>query len=152
MSSAAAFCEAPIFDREWVDSSEWSNDHWYDLEAATIYSASTTHGESHIRRAIPVLLNIEETFQTLAEQWSAETAYLSSIHEIVLNSAYQRIIGLGPLVVPALLHDLRERGRFWFWALTAITGENPVPEEELGDLQRMSDRWNAWAAERGLLL
>jgi hypothetical protein len=95
--------------------------------------------------------DVARTFQSLAEQWDAETSYLSSVHEIVLNPSYQRIIGLGPQVLPLLLHDLMHTGRFWFWALTSITGENPVPDDERGNVPRMTERWVHWGRERGIL-
>ncbi|SRR6266852_3605754 len=95
--------------------------------------------------------DVARTFQSLAEQWDAETAYLSSVHEIVLNPAYQRIIGLGPQVLPLLLNDLMHTGRFWFWALSSITGENPVPDDELGNVPQMTERWVHWGRERGIL-
>src|SRR6266542_6514016 len=147
MSSAAAFCETPILDQEWMDTAIWPNDHWYDFGPIVSYPITETHTESHSGRSVPLLLNVDHVFQELAQQWEAETAYLSSIHEMVLNAAYQRIIGLGPLVLPSLLRDLKQTGRFWFWALAAITGENPVPEEELGNIQQMTERWTSWARE-----
>lgn len=67
------------------------------------------------------------------------------------HPAYRQIIGLGPAVLPLLLRDLRETGRFWFPALHAITGENPVPDEATGDVRRMTEAWLEWGRQKGLL-
>jgi hypothetical protein len=40
-----------------------------------------------------------------------------------------------------MLRDLQETGRFWFPALSAITGENPIPEDAAGDVERMTEAW-----------
>lgn len=151
MSSVANFCEAPIRDGEWLDAGAWPEEHWYDFEPISVYTTADNHDENHARNPAPLLFNVEHLFQSLAEQWDAETAYLSSVHEMVLNPAYQRIIGLGPLVLPSLLRDLQQTSRFWFWALASITRENPVPDEELGDIKRMTERWIHWGQDRGLL-
>lgn len=63
-------------------------------------------------------------FDSLAANWRRETRYCSSAMDLVLNPHYQRIIGMGPVVVPLILRDLSTRLGHWFWALTAITGEN----------------------------
>jgi len=90
-------------------------------------------------------------FAELAERWRADTAFTSSLTDIVLNAAYQRIIGLGPDVVPLILGELRRRGvEQWFWALTALTGYEPEGVAE-GDLQALHDAWLSWGTRRALV-
>ncbi len=93
----------------------------------------------------------ERVFAGLAEQWRRETAPLSSVTEIVLHPAYQRIIGMGRDALPLILADLVRRPDHWFWALRAITGENPVTDRDRGDLRRMRDAWVRLGRERGWL-
>ena len=62
-----------------------------------------------------------------------------------------RIIGMGMPVVPLILEDLRRRPNHWFWALEAITEQNPVPPEELGKVQQMADAWIEWGIQQGLI-
>ena len=50
--------------------------------------------------------SITERFESLAKQWKADTALLSSATALVSHPAYQRIIALGSAVVPLLLCDL----------------------------------------------
>jgi hypothetical protein len=58
-----------------------------------------------------------------------------------MHPAYQQIIGLGPAGVPLLLRELEREPDHWFWALRAITGEDPVPEEARGRLREMAAAW-----------
>lgn len=90
-------------------------------------------------------------FLKLADEWRRETRHLSSDHQIAMHPAYQRIIGMGEKAVPLILQQLGTRLDHWSWALTAITGESPVPQEELGRLPLMRDRWLDWGRKRGLI-
>ena len=90
-------------------------------------------------------------FEELALTWSAGTAHLSSPGKLIEHPAYRQIIGLGPSVLPLILRDLQETGRFWFPALGAITGENPVPDHAAGDVERMTDAWLQWGRANGLI-
>jgi hypothetical protein len=92
---------------------------------------------------------VRERFETLARQWQDETAVLSSTTKRIMHPAYQAIIGLGPDVVPILIEELRARPNYWFWALKAITGDDPVPPQDRGNLNKMAEAWINWA-ERGV--
>lgn len=66
--------------------------------------------------------------------------------------AYQRIIGMGDPAVPLILAQLKSEGDdpdHWFWALTAITGANPVKAEDKGDMVKMAAAWFKWATAEG---
>jgi hypothetical protein len=69
---------------------------------------------------------------------------------MVLHPAYQRIIGMGTAAVPFLLCELERRPDHWFWALTAITGADPVKPEHRGKLREMANAWLKWGKEQGL--
>lgn len=87
------------------------------------------------------------TFAALAAQWQDETGMLSFMHKKALHPAYQRIIGLGLPVVPLLLHALVQQPAHWFWALEAITGENPVAPGTPPSEARAA--WLVWGREWG---
>ena len=91
---------------------------------------------------------IAREFQELAETWRKETGHTSSITEMAMHPAYQRIIGLGKAVVPYLLRELEQRPDHWFWALNAITGVNPVKPENRGRVRRMAEDWLRWGREQ----
>ncbi len=95
--------------------------------------------------------DVAARFNQLADTWTQETLRLSSITQIVLHPAYQQIIGMGPGALPLIFARLADEPGHWFWALNAITGENPVPAEDLGNISRMSEVWMGWAQARGFV-
>jgi hypothetical protein len=96
-------------------------------------------------------VGLEEAFQALATKWREETGHLSSITKMVMHPCYQRIIGLGPDVLPILLNELGRQPDYWFWALRAITGEDPVAEEDAGNIPKMAEAWLEWGKQRGFI-
>ena len=65
---------------------------------------------------------------------------------MAMHPAYQQIIGMGTPALPLIFQELQREPDHWFWALGAITGENPVPEEDAGDLDAMTDAWLSWGS------
>ena len=90
-----------------------------------------------------------ERFRRLAEEWKERSRYLSNTAQMALMRPYQRIIGMGEVAVPLILEELRREPDQWFWALEAITGENPVPPEATGKVRLMADAWIEWGRQRG---
>jgi hypothetical protein len=88
-------------------------------------------------------------FRKLADEWRAGTQYLSSITDIAMHPAYQRIIGLGPQVIPLILGELAKQPEQWFWALAALTGEDPVPATDKGRVRVMAGAWLKWGRDNG---
>jgi hypothetical protein len=95
--------------------------------------------------------SIEAEFQRLTEEWKADTEFLSSPTRIAVHPAYQRIIGMGLAAVPMILRDLAATHAPWFWALRAITGEDPIPAEDRGYLDRMVRHWVRWGVRKNML-
>lgn len=93
----------------------------------------------------------ELQFQALAQEWKRDARFASSPDRMFLIPSYQRIIGLGPRVVPSILRELRRAPNHWFWALTAITGENPVPADQTGNVRAMTSAWLEWGSQQGYL-
>ena len=62
-----------------------------------------------------------------------------------MHPAYQHVIGMGSLALPFILAELEREPDHWFWALKAITGEDPVAEEQRGDVLGMTKTWLEWA-------
>ena len=94
---------------------------------------------------------IEDLFYTLAINWKNDVRLTSSATEIILNSFYQRIIGMGPVALPMILRELNREPDHWFWALQAISGENPVRPQDRGKLNEMAKSWLKWGKEKGYL-
>jgi hypothetical protein len=109
------------------------------------------HEISRTRRVAKQLeVDTRKTFEMHARTWQEEAAFLSSITDIALHPSYQRIVGMGPAAVPLIFQNLKNELNHWFWALNAITGENPVPEDDLGNLEAMRQHWLDWGRARGL--
>ena len=70
---------------------------------------------------------------------------------VTSHSAYLRIIGMGPLVLPLILEDLERTGDFWFTALEAITGQDPVPPESRGKIKAVAEAWLEWGRKNDIL-
>jgi hypothetical protein len=95
--------------------------------------------------------DMAQRFAELAAKWREDTQFHSSPKILFDHPAYQEIIGFGSAVLPLMFKDLEVTGSFWFWALKAITNENPVPHADGGDIPRVTEHWLNWGRERGYL-
>jgi hypothetical protein len=94
---------------------------------------------------------VRDRFRRLAAEWKQQSRYLSNTAQMAMLKPYQRIIGMGWPAVPLILDELRREPDQWFWALEAITEENPVPPDAAGHVRRSADSWVEWGRERGLV-
>jgi hypothetical protein len=90
-------------------------------------------------------------FHDLARQWKEATIFTSSGTEMALHPAYQQIIGMGKDAIPLILEELQREEDHWFWALQSITGDDPVPPSDRGQLPKMTGAWLRWARTNGYL-
>ncbi len=92
-------------------------------------------------------------FQHLVHRWHQERGATSSITQMAMCRSYQRIIGMGRSVaVPLILQDLAskpENPDHWFWALRALTDDDPVPDYAQGDMRQMANAWLDWGRRNG---
>lgn len=113
----------------------------------TSVSAESTHlrrgaVESLIHYHFPMTRETTaQKFRALADVWQSETLHISSPSKIALHPAYQQIIGMGLSVLPFILRDLQREPKQWFWALSSITGVNPVPAQARGRINQMVEAW-----------
>jgi hypothetical protein len=123
-------------------------------------SAQSTQLETNMRGlgayyAIPATRTPEgqrERFDRLAAEWRAATTWTSSTTEAAMHPAYQAIIGMGQSALPLILQDLRDNSGHWYWALKAISNEDPVPPCDRGSIKRMRAHWLKWGEAKGYLL
>lgn len=92
---------------------------------------------------------LEKEFQSHAQKWKQETFFISSLDDMCVHPSYQRIIGMGRQVVPLILHELEQEPDHWFWALNAITGEDPAQSENT--VEGAATAWLKWGKERGYI-
>jgi hypothetical protein len=93
----------------------------------------------------------EDRFAELVAEWRRGTGGLSSPKAIASHPAYQQIIQIGETVLPMIFRELRENGGWWYPALRALTGQNPVPEEAKGRPPLNRDAWLEWGRRNGYL-
>jgi hypothetical protein len=74
----------------------------------------------------------------------AETAYVSSSSDLAAHPAFHEIVGMGPAVIPLLLRELECRTGHWHRALRRITGTDPVPLADRGNIDKPAEAWLRW--------
>lgn len=99
-------------------------------------------------------LSIEDSqkFDRLVAEWHRERAAASAVMNMVLCPAYQKIIAMGGIAIPLILARLRAEGNepdHWFWALRIITEENPVSDDDRGQIVNMAQAWLRWGETKG---
>jgi len=94
---------------------------------------------------------IEQRFKKLEAEWHRRTALQSSTTRMVNDPSYQEVIAMGWEVVPVILRSLAEKPDHWFYALAKITGDNPIPPEDAGNVPKMTEAWLDWGRRKGLV-
>lgn len=84
-------------------------------------------------------------FEKLVELWKEEKKFTSSMSKIEKSKYYQEIILLGKPAIKLIIEELKREPDYWFAALSILTGENPIPPEDVGNLNKMTSHWLEWA-------
>lgn len=91
-----------------------------------------------------------DLFCTLADWWHEATGGMSSPTQIASHVAYQRVIAMGPGVVPLILEDLQARGGDWYVALRCLVVDPPhIGPEIAGDCRMIIATWLEWGHKHG---
>lgn len=121
----------------------------------TIYDGQQRFGVMLTSYEPPAVAATQEDwirFQGLVVAWRQERGATSSITESATCPAYQSIIGMGEIAVPFIMATLQSEGDEpdqWFWALKAITGVDPVRDEDRGCYGAMAGSWLRWGKRAG---
>lgn len=91
------------------------------------------------------------SFNKLADQWKHDTRSASSARTIAMHPAYQKIMVMGKSALPFILNDLEHGVNQWFWALSFIADENPVPSQSRGKIHEMAKAWIDWGRKNGYI-
>ena len=117
-------------------------------------AASTSTGETPQKGGVgsrktgrPVPTSLRQEFQELSARWRLATEQSSDPLEKIAHPAHLRIIGLGPEVLPLVFSELAERGGLWFWALEALTGEDPVTQP--ASMKEVREAWISYGRQHG---
>lgn len=101
----------------------------------------------HTNGQYQIVQSRESAFRELTKEWHVERGASSSITEIAICPAYQRIIAMGEPAVLLILRQMESEGDepdMWFWALRAITNVDPITDDIRGDVVAMADAWLDW--------
>lgn len=124
------------------DDDAWSVVHWHPRFATTeTYTAGVWVGR---RPSSPPHngRDIRDEFNAYRDEWKAQSEFLSSVTEMILLPAYQRIIGLGRPAIPLIIDELRAGVDHWFWALSAIAGADHAAGA--ATMSEAARRWIEW--------
>jgi len=102
-------------------------------------------------RALLVEDPLVSKFKKLAMEWKDSTWMYSSLTDMCFHPSYLQVIGMGSAIVPTILDDLQRSPHHWFIALEAITGQNPVGEDNIGDIEAMANDWVSWGRAKGII-
>jgi hypothetical protein len=87
----------------------------------------------------------ELKFNELVDVWRTQRSRASSFSSANASlPAYQFIIGMGEPALPYILRELSKKDEDWYWALKAISREDPVPPEHRGERSVMRRLWLEW--------
>lgn len=96
--------------------------------------------------------HLKARFAELSTQLKKETGHISNVSHIIRHPAYQEIASWGEPAIHHMLLDMLDNGpEHWFWALTSITGFNPITEDIAGHMQSMTDVWLVWGVANGYI-
>lgn len=88
--------------------------------------------------------SLPQKFKRLLAEWREQSAPLSSITAMAMLPSYQEIIGMGKPALPLILNELKRKPSHLFWALRAISGIDPVPAQDRGNINKMIKAWVKW--------
>jgi len=125
----------------------------WDAQIAEAISGWSTKWSTAARPGDTVSAHSRQRFGYLVGVWRHETAFYASVKDRVIHWSYQQIIGMGPTALPLILEELRSEEDDWFWALTAIVGDDVGRGAET--MADATTRWLQWAEQhdvhRGVL-
>ena len=144
--------QAHQFLEEDVSGTKNISSDWFDItqlgEITNIFPLMSQNYYSATQNIFPEKVaskSDQEKFDKLVANWKSETSFNSSLSGKIINPHYLRIIGMGRTAVPLIIQELRENPDHFFVALVSITGEDPVPEADKGNISKMAATWINWA-------
>jgi len=94
---------------------------------------------------------LRSVFQGLLKHWKGGTSAMSSTETMKQHPAYTAIISWGERAIPLLLSEMENNATRLMPALRQLTGENPIPPEDRGNVAQMREHWLRWGREHGYI-
>ena len=115
----------------------------YRSDARTVAIASISKAEPG---------ELRSKFVELVQRWRMERGYTSFTADIIRCPSYREIVAMGKDALPLIFEQLRSEADHpdhWDFALSEITGCDPVPEKAYGYMNRIAACWLEWAERNG---
>ena len=109
------------------------------------------HEHTARRCVVEDIDSLPKKFKRLLAEWREQSAPLSSITAMAMLPSYQEIIGMGKPAVPLILNELKRKPSHLFWALRAISGIDPVPPKDRGNINQMRKAWIKWGRQNKII-
>lgn len=126
------------------------NDDWVETgfgDTADSLSGLFKTTQEHFKQPI-VRKNDYEKFRDLSFTWQHDHRFTSDLEKIAMHPAYQEIIGMGEKALPYIIDSMQKKPHHWFAALKAITGVDPVDDDDMGNMFEMTNAWLNWYEKR----
>jgi hypothetical protein len=106
----------------------------------------------HDNSCVPPEETVEQQVRRLIATWRDQTGFLGSTTARVSHPSYRELVALGTIGLPFVFRDLEQTlDGHLSSALVAITGAQPVPPEECGQIELVARRWLEWGRQNGFL-
>src|SRR5262245_38789145 len=96
-----------------------------------------------------VATDVKTEFERLKKEWYDRTSFHSNPDIIFGHPAYQKMIDLGPEIIPLVFEEVKQHRGWWILALHLVVGVNPIPEKMRGRYPEMVECWLKWGREHG---
>ena len=128
------------------------NQHGKEVQGTEVGITKSTGRSSTTETGTDFVIDDEEAlFNQYVIQWRVEKRIMSSLSDMIRCPSYQKIIAMGNKALPLILDQIRREGDdpdHWYAARSAITGEDPTPEDAWGDTVKMAEAWLLWAEKK----
>ena len=140
-------------EKDWLPKTKKARRNYiHGMERRKHYKPDIDEYHEHTLRICIVTTDpLSEKFNRLLAEWREQSATLSSITAMAMLPPYQEIIGMGKPALPLILNELKKEPDYLFWALKSITGIDPVPPEDIGDMDLMTSAWIGWGRRHGII-
>ncbi len=92
----------------------------------------------------PAAEDFFKRFHRWVREWRAETLYSSLVVEKINHRAFQQIVNMKELAIDLILKEIETQPDLLYLALQIITGQDPVPQSDKGNVRAATDAWIEW--------
>lgn len=87
---------------------------------------------------------LDDVLADLILAWYENTIFASSVDDFRTAPEIREIASFGYSAAPKIVQELREQPSYLFLSLEMITGENPIEDQDRGNVEAMCKAWISW--------